>query len=219
MGSAPSILWRNSPFSIVKLKYAPPPIGIVRQTLDNSEIEIQELHVNAPHLLKFKLPAKILSSGLFLYTNSSQETDSLLARLLFEVWGVEKVILTPETVTVAINGIEKALVLGPIKEAIKEHLFSGRPAIDNPMEYSFSKATGLEQKSKEKEIMKAVASINHDLFEQGRKIHLKGVKKNKVFVMIEGEVDTTLVYLVEFKIHELAPWVEEVVDVTENEKA
>ncbi len=177
----------------------------MRQRSGHRELEIQEIHANSLHTLKLKLSSIIVDEGIFLYTNTSREVDSYLARLLFEIGGIECVIITKDTITLKLADLDKFAVLEPIKDAIREYFYSEKPAIENPRSYSYPKATGIQQREREREARRQL-SCNSE-------IKVIAVKGNTLFIQNinswEGISQEEKVRLLEYLKGKM-PWLEEI---------
>ncbi len=83
-----------------------------------------------PHALMFRVEAPFVGFGTYEYASSEQATESPLPRRLFELGGIQQVLVTSRFVTVNKDPeyLWPELVPG-IKELIREHLASGDPAV------------------------------------------------------------------------------------------
>ena len=89
------------------------------------------------NLMKFLPGREVLSSGMVHFMDSTQAANSPLANRLFEVDGVESVILEQDSLTLGKKDeADWRFLKAPVLGVIMEHYMSGRPVIEEVAEAS-----------------------------------------------------------------------------------
>jgi Fe-S cluster biogenesis protein NfuA len=169
---------------------------------------------------KFTVDRVVLAEGCVRFNSQAEAAASPLAERLFKLSGINQVDIYGKTVMVQKNGAEGWRAVGPlIGAAIREHLRSGRPAVDQ------------DARRNDPEEQKLRAAIDRILFTQinpavashGGAISLLDVHGSTVFLQMSGgcqgcaSATVTLRQGVERALREQVPGVGAIVDVSDHE--
>jgi len=185
----------------------------------DSEVKITGQPTPVPTTCRFVVDRPVLPDRAFFAGSREQAERSPLAKRLFQIDCVRSVLISHDTVTVTKDGFDPWPVVGrQIGQAIREHLASGEPAVDEKV---------WEELPSEDELRTRVQQVidhelNPALAAHGGYVRLVDVKQNRVFVELGGGCQgcgmahVTLKQGVERVIREHVPEVGEVVDVTDH---
>ena len=143
-----------------------------------------------PAALKFLPGRAVLDSGVADFTNRTAAEPSPLARLLFEIDGVEGVFLGSDFVTVTKSGDKAWQVLKPmVLGAIMDHFTSGAPVMEtgaanaDDEEFSDEGVDG-EIISQIKELIET--RVRPSVAQDGGDIVYRGFKNGTVYLNLRG---------------------------------
>ncbi len=183
------------------------------------EIKITGEPMPIPSMCRFVVNRPLLPGRSYFFGNKEQAERSDLAKRLFEIECVRSVLISENSVTVTKDGWDPWPEIGKqIGEAIRAHLASGQPAVDEQV---------WEQLPSEEELQKRVQEVidgelNPALGSHGGFVRLVKVEGNRLFLEMGGGcrgcamAKITLKQGVERVIHERIPEIGEVVDVTDH---
>ena len=141
-------------------------------------LAVDTLPTPNPNALMFRVQDPFVGFGTYEYTSPEQAVESPLPRRLFELGGIDQVLVTSRFVTVNKDPeyLWPELVPG-IKELIREHVASGDPAVAEheevqPLDLDSDLARGVAEIIEE-EIRPAVA-------QDGGDVQLVGITDDKV---------------------------------------
>jgi Fe-S cluster biogenesis protein NfuA len=167
----------------------------------------------------FTVDRPIYPNESFFFGSSSRAAESDLARRLFAIQGVATVLISHDQVTVTKGGFEEWQVVGrQVGAAIREHLASGRPAVEESARNSLPPAEVIRERVQDvldTDINPAVAS-------HGGVVQLIDVRKNDIFIRMGGgcqgcgQATQTLRQGVESAIRRTVPEVGAILDVTDH---
>ena len=187
--------------------------------LEVADIKITA-HINPaePQTCKFVVDRSIYTGSAF-FQNKEKAEQSLLAQKLFEVEGIESVLISGSDVTVVkISRGDWGLVAFKIGAAIRTVLQSGEPVVS--ADFQNTSAEDSQIKSKIQEIFDA--QINPAIAAHGGVVDLIDVKGGVVYVRMGGGcqgcgmANVTLRQGIEVAIREKITGVKEILDVTDH---
>jgi Fe-S cluster biogenesis protein NfuA len=167
----------------------------------------------------FTLDRPIYPSQSFYFGNAMRAAESDLASRLFAIEGVAAVLISHDQITVTKGGFEEWPVIGKkIGAAIREHLASGKPAVNESVRSSLPPADVIRNRVQDvldSDINPAVAS-------HGGVVQLIDVRNNDIFIRMGGgcqgcgQATQTLRQGVEQAIRRTVPEVGAIMDVTDH---
>lgn len=168
---------------------------------------------------RFNVDRPVYEGGSLYFSGRERAEGSPLVESLFEISGIETVLITKNLVTITKKSDEDwAPVAKQAGAAIRRHLQSGGPVVAPDVESRVPSSEEIKNKVQRvlsEEINPAVAS-------HGGFIHLIDVKDNVVFIQMGGGcqgcgmANVTLKQGVEHAIREAVPEVGEIMDVTDH---
>lgn len=167
----------------------------------------------------FTLERPIYPNESFYFGNASRAAESDLATRLFALEGVSSVLISHDQVTVTKGGFEEWPVLGrKIGAAIREHIASGKPAVNDSARQSLPPSEVIRDRVQDV----LDADINPAVASHGGVVQLIDVRKNDVFIRMGGgcqgcgQATQTLRQGVESAIRRTVPEVGAILDVTDH---
>ena len=156
--------------------------------------------------------------GTFL--SAEEAAESPLPRRLFELEGVERVLIAPNRLTVfkAADGPEWSSVGKGVGQVIREHHASGEATVSDAVRQAAVESSGLAER------VQAVldTEINPAVAAHGGQISLLGVKERNVYIQMGGgcqgcsQSTATLRQGVETSLRRAVPEVEHIYDTTDH---
>lgn len=167
----------------------------------------------------FTTDRPIYPNESFYFGNVSRAAESDLAARLFALEGVSSVLISHDQVTVTKGGFEEWPVLGrKIGAAIREHLASGKPAVNDSARQTLPPSDVIRDRVQDV----LDADINPAVASHGGVVQLIDVRKNDVFIRMGGgcqgcgQATQTLRQGVESAIRRTVPEVGAILDVTDH---
>ncbi len=167
----------------------------------------------------FTVDRPIYPNESFFFGNSARAAESNLASKLFAIEGVANVLISHDQVTVTKGGFEEWPVIGKkIGAAIREHVASGQPAVNESIRNSLPAAD--EIRDRVQDVLDT--DINPSVASHGGVVQLIDVRKNDIFIRMGGgcqgcgQATQTLRQGVESAIRRIVPEVGAILDVTDH---
>ncbi|MBN1688641.1 MAG: NifU family protein [Candidatus Omnitrophica bacterium] len=186
--------------------------------MTDENIQIETEFTPNPKSLKFNANRVIIEKGTFSYSKSAEAEKSILAKKLFQVKGVEGVLIGKDFVTITrgANVGTWAAIIPAVSDTLKDHLLSGEPAV-------FSEASN-QASGSESEVEKRIQQfldekIRPALARDGGDVTFESYKDGVVALQLRGacshcpSATMTLKMGVERLLREAIPEVKEVVQV------
>ena len=168
---------------------------------------------------RFTVDRPIYPDSAYYFGSSETAQGSPLARRLFELEGVTSVLISHDEVTVNKGGFEEWQMLGrQIGAAIREHVASGEPTVDDEVRARIPSAD--EIRHRVEEVLDN--EINPQVASHGGVVQLLDVKDNNLFIQMGGGcqgcgmANVTLKHGVEAAIRQAVPEVGAILDVTDH---
>ena len=168
---------------------------------------------------RFTVDRPVYPDKSFAFLSKEAAEGSPLAKRLFEIDGITRVLISHEQITINKSAQTDWPVIGKsIGAAIRAHLATDDPAVSD---------TAWEDVPSSEEIRERVqqvldTDINPSVAEHGGVIRLIDVKENQVFIQMGGgcqgcgQADVTLKYGIESSIRAAVPGVGDILDVTDH---
>jgi len=168
---------------------------------------------------RFTINRPVLPDKSFACLNKEAADDSPLARRLFEIEGITRVMISHDQITLHKSSSTDWPMIGKsIGAAIRSHLASDDPAVSD---------SAWENVPSSDEIRQGVqqvldSEINPQVAGHGGVIRLIDVQDNQVFIQMGGgcqgcgQADVTLKYGIENAIRATVPGVGDILDVTDH---
>ncbi len=168
---------------------------------------------------RFAIDRPVYPDKSFAFLSKEAAEDSPLARRLFEIDGITRVLISHDQITVNKSAQVDWPVIGKlIGAAIRAHLATDDPAVSD---------AAWENVPSSEEIRERVqqvldTDINPSVAEHGGVIRLIDVKENQVFIQMGGgcqgcgQADVTLKFGIENAIRAAGPGVGDILDVTDH---
>jgi Fe-S cluster biogenesis protein NfuA len=170
-------------------------------------------------MCRFTVDQPVYPDKSFAFLSKEAADDSPLAKRLFEIDGVTRVLISHNQVTLNKSAEADWPVIGKsIGAAIRAHLASGDPAVSDAV---------WENVPSSEEIRERVqhvldSEINPSVAEHGGVVSLIDVQDNQVFIQMGGgcqgcgQADVTLKFGIENSIRATIPGVGDILDVTDH---
>ena len=186
--------------------------------MDNDIAIIGEPTSN-PATCKFTVDRPVYPGGSAYFAGREAAKLSPLAQRIFEVPGVESLLVAENEITVTKSSFDPWPVIGKqIGGKIREHLRSGDPAIGDDYRRNMPSESDIRQRVQEL----FDREINPALGMHGGWVELIDVRKNSVYLRLGGGCQgcgaaiVTLKQGIEKSIRELIPQVGEILDTTDH---
>ncbi|MCP4354308.1 MAG: NifU family protein [Proteobacteria bacterium] len=159
----------------------------------NTVVAVKTEETPNPNTLKYNFSKVILPKGMAEYSNKSEaEGESSLAKRIFEVTGVEKVLIGTNFISITkLDGVSWEEVNSALTLKLEEFFESNDPAVFSG-EDSFGTEIDLEDMSEEdKDTLKSIENIIQEkirpaLMADGGNIDIVGFKNKIVYVKLQG---------------------------------
>lgn len=168
---------------------------------------------------RFNIDRPVYPEASYYFGKKELAQGSDLPRRLFDIEGVTSVLISHDEITVNKGGFEEWQVVGPaVGKAIREHVASGEPAVDEELRKNIPAPDQLRARVEdvlENEINPSVAS-------HGGIVHLLDIRDNNLFIQMGGGcqgcgmASVTLKHGVEAAIRQAIPEVGAILDVTDH---
>ena len=187
--------------------------------VEQTEIKITGEPLPIPSMCRFVVDRPVYANRSYFFGSREAAERSPLAKRLFAIDGVQAVLIAHDCITVTKEGFEPWPVVGKqIGAAIREHLASGEPAVDEELWQSLPPADEIRQRVEK--ILNE--ELNPALAMHGGFVRLVDVKDNVVMLELGGGCQgcgmavVTLKQGVEQAIRAQVPEVGEIIDVTDH---
>jgi Fe-S cluster biogenesis protein NfuA len=168
---------------------------------------------------RFTVDRPLYPDRSFFFGSKEQAEGSPLAERLFQLDGVNSVLISHNQVTVTKAGFEPWQVIGrQIGAALREHMASGQPPVAESVRDTIPSAEEIREKVQQV----LDTQINPGVAAHGGFIRLIDVKDNVVYIQMGGGcqgcgmADVTLKQGVEKAVRFAVPGVAEILDVTDH---
>ena len=184
-----------------------------------SDIQISGEPMGVPSMCRFTIDRPVYENRSYYFGNQEQAKTSALASKIFEVEGVTAALVSHNRVTVSKTGAEEWPVVGKqVGAAIRAHIASGEPAVDDSVRESLPPAD--EIRDRVQQVLDT--EVNPSIATHGGVIRLLDVTDNMVYLQLGGGcqgcgmADVTLKQGVEIAIRAAVPEVGEILDTTDH---
>lgn len=168
---------------------------------------------------RFIVDRPVYSEQSFYFASKERAEGSSLAERLFQISGVDSVLISHDRLTVTTGGTEEWMPIArQVGAAIRAHLATGQPAVSEAVWASIPPAEQIQAKVQDvfdKQINPAVAA-------HGGVVRLIDVKDNVVYIQMGGGcqgcgmADVTLKQGIETAVRSAVPEVGDILDVTDH---
>lgn len=183
------------------------------------EISIIGEPTTNPATCKFTVDRPVYPGGSAYFGNRDTAKNSPLATKLFEIPGVENILIAENQVTVTKSGFDAWPAVGKqVGAKIREHIGSGEPAVSE----DFRRTIPSEDEIRHKVQDLLNSEINPAVGMHGGWVELIDVRKNSIYIRMGGgcqgcgAADVTLKQGIEKSIRNLVPQVGEILDTTDH---
>ena len=172
-----------------------------------------------PATCKFTVDRPVYPGGSAYFGNRDAAKGSALASKLFEVPGVDNVLIAENQITVSKSGVDPWPSVGKqIGAKVREHIRSGEPSVSD----DFARTLPSEDEIRRKVQDLLNTDINPAVGMHGGWVELIDVKKTSIYIRMGGgcqgcgAADVTLKQGIEKSIRNLVPQVGEILDTTDH---
>jgi Fe-S cluster biogenesis protein NfuA len=170
-------------------------------------------------MCRFTVDRPVYEDKSFAFLSKEQADESPLAKRLFEIEGITRVLISHNQITLNKAAAAEWPVIGKlIGAAIRTHLGSGDPAV---AESAWANVPSSDE-IREKVQQVLDAEINPSVAEHGGVVSLIDVQDNQVFIKMGGgcqgcgQADVTLKLGIENSIRAVVPGLGDILDVTDH---